>query len=104
MEMSTCMAMEPMAHGYGSDYRFSGLHSPVTAGHYIGYGNNYQFRAGYPYGYGEMLTYTPAKGYSLESGWEKLMTRQPAKYSYNHGYVPLTPVHYKKGIMTPLKH
>ena len=30
--------------GYGSGYRFSGLHSPVTAGHYIGYGNKYQFR------------------------------------------------------------
>merc|ERR1712243_450581 len=91
------------APGYGSDYRFSGLHSPVTAGHYIGFGNKYGFRAGYPYGNGEMLNYTPAKGYSLESGWEKLMTRQPAKYSYNHGYVPLTPVHYKKGINT-LKH
>ena len=31
-------------HGYGSGYRFSALNSPVTAGHYIGYGNKYQFR------------------------------------------------------------
>ena len=45
-----------------------------------------------------MLNYTPPRGYSLESGYEKLVTKQPFKYSYNHGYVPLTPIHYKKGI------
>jgi len=80
---------------YDGRYRFSGRYSPVTAGHYIGYGNKYGFRQGYPYGYGEMLSYTAPVGYSLKSGYNKLETRQPAKYSYAHGYVPLTPVHYK---------
>merc|ERR1711915_551658 len=80
---------------YDGRYRFSGRYSPVTAGHYIGFGNKYDFRQGYPYGYGEMLSYTAPVGYSLKSGYNKLETRQPAKYSYAHGYVPLTPVHYK---------
>jgi len=80
---------------YDGRYRFSGRYSPVTAGHYIGYGNKYGFRQGYPYGYGEMLSYTAPVGYSLKSGYNKLETKQPAKYSYAHGYVPLTPVHYK---------
>merc|ERR1711915_583608 len=80
---------------YDGRYRFSGRYSPVTAGHYIWYGNKYGFRQGYPYGYGEMLSYTAPVGYSLKSGYNKLETRQPAKYSYAHGCVPLTPVHYK---------
>ena len=50
-------------HGsYDGRYRFSGRYSPVTAGHYIGYGNKYDFRQGYPYGYGEMLSYTAPVG------------------------------------------
>ena len=57
------------AHGYGlghgsydGRYRFSGMYSPVTAGHYFGYGNKYNFRQNYPYGYGEMLSYTAPVG------------------------------------------
>ena len=57
------------AHGYDlghgdhdGRYVFSGRYSPVTAGHYIGYGNKYDFRQNYPYGYGEMLSYTAPVG------------------------------------------
>ena len=53
-------------------------------------------RKDYPYGYGEMLHYTPEVGYKLSSGYEKLHTKQPYKYSYDHGYIPLTPVTYAK--------
>ena len=49
------------SHGH-DQYVFSGRHSPVTAGHYVGYGNKYDFRHGYPYGYGEMLGYTTPVG------------------------------------------
>jgi len=87
------------SHGH-DQYVFSGRHSPVTAGHYVGYGNKYDFRHGYPYGYGEMLGYTTPVGNSLQSGYNKLVTKQPFKYSYNHGYMPMTPVHYNK----PSKH
>jgi len=70
--------------GYAANnYKFSGRYSPVTAGHYVGYGNKYGFRHGYPYGYGEMLEYTPA-GYSLRSGSRKLVTQRPAFYHHNH--------------------
>merc|ERR1711911_97938 len=77
-------------------YRFSGRYSPIAADHYVGYGNKYDFRKNYPYGYGEMLDYTPEVGYKLSSGYEKLHTKQPYKYSYDHGYIPLTPVTYAK--------
>ena len=67
-------------YAHGDDYKFSGYNTPTTAGHYVGYGNKYDFRHGYPYGYGEMLDKTPA-GYSLHSGSNRLITKQPAKYS-----------------------
>jgi len=73
-------------HAHGDDYKFSGYNTPTTAGHYVGYGNKYDFRHGYPYGYGEMLDKTPA-GYSLHSGSNRLITKQPAKYSYDQGYL-----------------
>jgi len=73
-------------YAHGDDYKFSGYNTPTTTGHYVGYGNKYDFRHGYPYGYGEMLDKTPA-GYSLHSESNRLITKQPAKYSYNQGYL-----------------
>ena len=69
-------------YAHGDDYKFSGRNLPTTAGHYVGYGNKYDFRHGYPYGYGELLDITPA-GHSLHSGSTRLMTKQP-KYEFNH--------------------
>jgi len=65
-----------------NDYKFSGRNTPATAGHYVGYGNKYEFRHGYPYGYGEMLDNTPVV-YSLHSGSHRLITKQPVKFEYN---------------------
>ena len=69
---------------HGNKYKFSGRSTPVTAGHYVGYGNKYDFRHGYPYGYGDMLDNTPY-GYALHSGF-KYSHKQPSKNSHNHGY------------------
>ena len=57
----TMYNIDDKSYGHG-EYVFSGRHSPVTAGHYIGYGNKYDFRHGYPYGYGEMLGFTSPVG------------------------------------------
>jgi len=88
---------EPVHTDYKTNdarYLFSGRYSPIAKDHYIGYGNKYDFRLGYRYGYGDMLQYSAPYGNHVRSGYEKLVTKHPNKYSYDHGYLPLTPVHY----------
>ena len=56
---------EPVHPDYKTNdarYLFSGRYSPIAKDHYIGYGNKYDFRLGYRYGYGDMLQYSAPYG------------------------------------------